>query len=35
MERLMMLWKGNENRLASLDMSFQDQIVTRLRRVQR
>jgi hypothetical protein len=31
----MMLWKGNENRLASLDMSFQDQIVTRLRRVQR
>jgi len=35
MERLMMLWKGNEDRLASLDMSFQDQIVTRLRRVKR
>ena len=35
MERLMMLWKGSEARLASLDMSFQDQIVARLRRVQR
>jgi cell division protein FtsQ len=35
MERLMMLWKGNEERLASMDVSFQDQIVTRLRRVQR
>lgn len=34
MERLMMLWKGNEERLASLDMSFQDQIVARLRRTQ-
>ena len=35
MERLLTLWKGNEERLASLDMSFRDQIVARLRRVQR
>jgi hypothetical protein len=32
---LMSLWKGNEERLGSLDMSFRDQIVARLRRVQR
>jgi len=35
MDRLMTLWKGNEERLGSLDMSFRDQIVARLRRVQR
>jgi cell division septal protein FtsQ len=35
MERLLALWKGNEERLASLDMSFRDQVVARLRRVQR
>ena len=34
MDRLMALWKGNEERLASLDMSFRDQIVARLRRAQ-
>jgi len=32
MERLMALWKGNEERLGSLDMSFNDQVVARLRR---
>jgi len=32
MERLMSLWKGNEQRLGSLDMSFNDQVVARLRR---
>jgi cell division protein FtsQ len=31
MERLLELWKGNEERLASLDMSFRDQVVARLR----
>ena len=35
MERLLALWKGNEERLASLDVSFRDQVVARLRRVQR
>ncbi|HEX9263171.1 MAG TPA: FtsQ-type POTRA domain-containing protein [Candidatus Binatia bacterium] len=35
LDRLMSLWKGNEERLASLDMSFRDQIVARLRRGQR
>ena len=35
MDRLLSLWKGNEERLASLDMSFRDQVVARLRRVQR
>jgi len=30
--RLMTLWKGHEERLASLDMSFSDQVVARLRR---
>lgn len=34
MDRLMSLWKGNEERLGSLDMSFRDQVVARLRRVQ-
>ena len=33
-ERLLELWKGNEARLASLDVSFRDQIVARLRRVE-
>lgn len=33
MERLLSLWKGNEERLASLDMGFRDQVVARLRRV--
>jgi len=31
LERLLELWKGNEERLASLDMSFRDQVVARLR----
>ena len=31
-EQLLSLWKGNEERLASLDMSYRDQIVARLRR---
>jgi cell division septal protein FtsQ len=34
MERLRSLWKGNETRLGSLDMSYRDQVVARLRRVQ-
>ena len=34
LERLLTLWKGNETRLASLDVSFRDQIVARLRRVE-
>jgi len=34
LERLLALWKGNEARLASLDVSFRDQIVARLRRVE-
>ena len=33
MERLLALWKGHEERLTSLDMSFRDQVVARLRRV--
>jgi cell division protein FtsQ len=35
MERLLLLWKGNEERLASLDMGFRDQVVARLRRVEK
>lgn len=35
MERLLTLWKGNEERLGSLDMSFRDQVVARLRRLER
>ena len=31
-EQLLTLWKGKEERLASLDMSFRDQMVARLRR---
>jgi len=31
LERLLELWKGNEARLASLDMSFRDQVVARVR----
>jgi cell division septal protein FtsQ len=31
MERLLALWKGNEERLAALDMGFRDQVVARLR----
>jgi cell division protein FtsQ len=34
MERLLTLWKGHEERLASLDMSFRDQVVARVRRFQ-
>jgi cell division protein FtsQ len=34
MERLLSLWKGHEERLASLDMSFRNQVVARVRRVQ-
>jgi cell division protein FtsQ len=34
MERLLGLWKGHEERLASLDMSFRNQVVARVRRVQ-
>ena len=35
MERLLALWRGNEERLGSLDMSFRDQVVAHLRRAQR
>jgi hypothetical protein len=35
MERLLELWKGHEDRLASLDMSFRDQVVARLRKAER
>lgn len=35
LERLLELWKGNEDRLASLDMSFRDQVVARLRKQER
>jgi cell division septal protein FtsQ len=31
LDRLLELWKGNEERLASLDMSFRDQVVARVR----
>jgi len=34
LDRVLALWKGNEERLASLDMSFNDQVVARLRKVQ-
>jgi cell division protein FtsQ len=34
LERLLSLWRGNEERLSSLDMSFRDQVVARLRRAQ-
>jgi cell division septal protein FtsQ len=32
LDRVLALWKGHENRLASLDMSFRDQVVARLRK---
>jgi len=32
LDRVLALWKGHEERLASLDMSFRDQVVARLRR---
>jgi len=34
MDRLLSLWKGNEARLSSLDMSYRDQVVARLRQRQ-
>ncbi len=34
LDRLLALWKGNEARLASLDVSFRGQIVARLRRAE-
>jgi len=34
MERLLEVWKGHEERLVLLDMSFRDQVVARLRRAQ-
>jgi cell division protein FtsQ len=33
LDRVLTLWKGKEERLGSLDVSFKDQVVTRLRRV--
>jgi cell division septal protein FtsQ len=32
LDRLLLLWRSNEERLSSLDMSFRDQVVARLRR---
>ena len=32
LDRVLALWKGHESRLASLDMSFRDQVVARLRK---
>lgn len=32
LDRVLSLWKGNEERLAALDVSFNDQVVVRLRR---
>ncbi len=34
LDRVLTLWKGHENRLASLDVSFRDQVVARLRKSQ-
>ncbi|MBF8253894.1 MAG: Cell division protein FtsQ [Deltaproteobacteria bacterium] len=34
LDRVLALWKGNEERLASLDASFNNQVVARLRKVQ-
>jgi len=34
LDRVLALWKGNEERLVSLDASFNDQVVARLRKVQ-
>jgi cell division septal protein FtsQ len=33
LDRVLTLWRGKEERLGSLDVSFQDQVVTRLRRL--
>jgi hypothetical protein len=33
LQQLLLLWKGKEDRLASLDMGFRSQVVARLRRV--
>ena len=33
LERVLSLWKGKEDRLAALDLSFRDQVVARLRQV--
>ena len=32
LERVLALWKGNEDRLAVLDLSFRNQVVARLRK---
>jgi hypothetical protein len=32
LDRVLISWRGKEERLGSLDVSFQDQVVTRLRR---
>jgi hypothetical protein len=32
LDRVLTLWKGHENRLASLDVSFRNQVVARLRK---
>lgn len=34
LDRVLALWKGNEERLASLEMTFNDQVVVRLRKIQ-
>jgi cell division septal protein FtsQ len=34
LDRVLALWKGNEERLASLDASFNNQVVARLRKIQ-
>jgi len=34
LERVLAMWKGKETRLVSLDVSFRDQVVARLRKVQ-
>jgi len=33
LERVLAMWKGNEARLAALDLSFRDQVVAKIRRV--
>jgi hypothetical protein len=35
LERVLALWKGNEDRLAVLDLSFRNQVVARMRKVER
>ncbi len=35
LDRVLTLWKGHENRLASLDVRFRDQVVARLRKVRK